>query len=151
MAHQPESARFQAPFGPALEAYEKMTGVSLTQHPLAIKLQSCDSVDAITGLLQDQAQAFGHLQGSHRIMKSLKTIVSILSKLSSADSRADALGLVRQKGLTTCPTTLTFIYRPSHLRRRYRLVWPSYSTYVPSSSSYVDGLMMSVWFSRPRA
>jgi len=95
MAHQSESAHFHALFEHALQAYEKMTGVSLTQHPLAIKLQSCDTVDSITGLLQDQAQAFSHLQGSHRIMKSLKTTVSILSKLSSADSRADAIGLVR--------------------------------------------------------
>jgi len=117
MAHQSESTRFQAPFGPALEAYEKTAGVSLTQHPLAIKLQSCDSVDAITGLLQDQAQPFSHLQGSHRIMKSLKATVSILSKLSFATSRADALGSVRQKGLMACLTSLTFIYRHTHLRR----------------------------------
>ena len=151
MTHQSESARFQALFGPALQAYEKMAGVSFTQHPLAIKLQSCDSVDAITGLLQDQAQAFSHLQGSHRIMKSLKTTVSILSKLSSAASRANPLGSVRQKGLTACLTSLTFIYRHPHLRRRFRLVSLSYSTYVPSSSSYIDGLVTSVWFSRPRA
>jgi len=151
MAHQSESARSQTLFGPALEAYEKTAGVSLTQHPLAIKLQSCDSVDAITGLLQDQAHAFRNLQGSHRIMKSLKTTVSILSKLSSAASRADALDSVRKKGLMACLPSLTFIYRHSHLRRRYRLVWQSYSTYVPSSSSYVHGLVTSVWFSRPRA
>src|SRR5579863_6621645 len=72
MAHQPESARFQALFEPALQAYEKNAGISLTQHPLAIKLQNCDSVEAITGLLQDQAHAFRHLQGSNKIMKSIK-------------------------------------------------------------------------------
>ena len=95
MAHQSESARFQAIFEPALQAYEKKTGVSLAQHPLANKLQSCDTVEAITGLLQDQARVFGHFQGSDKIMQSLKTIVSILSKLSSAASLADAFGLVR--------------------------------------------------------
>jgi len=95
MAHQSESSRFQALFGPALQAYEKIAGVSLTQHPLAIKLQSCDSVDAITGLLQDQAHAFRHLQGSDKIMKTLKATVSILSKLSSAASLTDAFGPVR--------------------------------------------------------
>jgi len=67
----------------------------LAQHPLAIKLQNCGSVEAITGLLQDQACAFGDLQGSDKIMKSIKTTVSILSKLSSAASLADAFGLVR--------------------------------------------------------
>jgi len=99
MAHQSESARFQALIEPTLQAYERTAGVSLTQHPLAIKLQSCDSVEAITGLLQDQAQAFEDLQGSDKIMKSLRTIVSILSKFSSAASLADAFHLVRQKAL----------------------------------------------------
>ena len=102
MAHQSEFARFQALFEPALQAYEKTAGVSLTHHPLAIKLQSCDSVEAITGLLQDQAQTFKDLQGSDKIMISLKTTVSILSKLSSAAFFADAFGLVRRKGFMAC-------------------------------------------------
>ena len=121
MAHQSESARFQALFEPALQAYEQTTGVSLTQHPLAVKLQSCESVEAITGLLQDQAQAFRDLQGSDKIMESIKTIVSILSKLSSAASLAcvvHAFGLVRQKGLMASLTSLTFIHRHSHQPRR---------------------------------
>ena len=99
MAHRPESARFQALFEPALQAYEKKTGVSLAQHPLAIKLQNCDSVEAITGLFQDQARAFRGLKGSDKIMKSIKATVSILSKRSSAASLADAFGLVRQQEL----------------------------------------------------
>ena len=141
MAHQSES---QALFQSALQAYQKRTGVSLAQHPLAIKLQSCHTVEAITGLLQDQAQAFRHLQGSDKIMKSLKTTLSILSKLSSAASLADAFDLVRQKALVVCLTSLTIIYRHSHLPRRYKLVSQSYLTYVLFSSSGVDGLVMSV-------
>ena len=99
MAHQSESARFQALFEPALQAYEKKVGVSFAQHPLAIKLQSCDTVEAITGLLEGQAQAFVHLQGSDKIMRSIKVTVSILSKISSAASLADTFGLVRKKAL----------------------------------------------------
>ena len=144
MAHQSESTRFQVLFESALQAYQKKTGVSLAQHPLAIKLQSCDTVDAITGLLQDQAQAFRDLQGSDKIMKSLKTTVPILSKLSSAASLTDTFGLVRQKGLMACLTSLNFIHRHSHLPRRYRHVSLSYLTYVPFSSSYVDGLVTSM-------
>jgi len=116
MAHQSESTRFQALFEPALQAYEKKAGVSLAQHPLAIKLQSCDTVEAITGLFQDQAQAFAHLQGSDKIMKSIRITVPILSKFSSAASFADAFGLVRRNGFS-CVTSLTFVYRHSHLRR----------------------------------
>ena len=144
MAHQSESARLQALFEPALQAYEKKAGVSLTQHPLAIKLQICDSVEAIIGLLQDQAQAFRELQGCDKIMKSLKTTVSILSKLSSAASLIDTFGLVRQNGPMTHLTSLTLIYRHFHLRRRYRLVSLSYLTCVPFSNSFVDGLVTSM-------
>ena len=97
MAHQPQSARFQALFEPALQAYEKKAGVSLTQHPLAIKLQNCDSVEAVTGLFQDQARDFMDLQRSDKIMKSITATVSILSKLSSAASLANAFDLVRQQ------------------------------------------------------
>jgi len=107
MAHQSESARLRAFFEPALQAYEKRTGVSLAQHPLSIKLQNCDSVEAITGLFQDQARAFGDLQGSDKIMKSIRTTVSILSNLSSTHSLADVFGLVRQQDLMVCFTSLT--------------------------------------------
>jgi hypothetical protein len=94
MAHQSESVRFQTIFEPALQAYEKKTGVSLTHHPAAVKLQSCDTVEAITGLFQDQARAFSHFQGSDKIMKSIKTTVSTLSEITSAASFAEAFGLV---------------------------------------------------------
>ena len=139
MAHQSESARFQALIEPALQAYEKKAGVSFAEHPLAIILQSCDTVEAIIGLLQDQAQAFRDLQGSDKIMKSIRATVSILSKILSTASLADAFGPVRQKALIACLTSLTFlIYRHSHLPRRYRLVSLSYLMYVPFSSSGVD-------------
>ena len=100
MAHQSESSRLQTLFEPALPSYEKKAGVSLAQHPLAIKLQTCESVEAITGLLQDQAQAFRHFQGYDKIMDSISTIVLILSKISSTASLAlaDSFGPVRQKG-----------------------------------------------------
>ena len=107
MAHQPESTRFQTLFEPALQAYEIKTGVSLAQHPLAINFQNCDSVEAIPGLLRDQAQAFVDLQGSDRIVKSIKKTVSVLSKFSSAASLADAFDPVRRQELVTCFTSLT--------------------------------------------
>jgi hypothetical protein len=102
-----ESSRFQAFFEPALQAYEKKTGISLARHPLAIKLQNTDSVEAIVAILQDQAQAFRDFQGSDKIMRSLKATVSILSKLSSAASLVDAFGPVRQQELVACFTPLT--------------------------------------------
>jgi len=144
MAHQSESAHLRALFKPALQAYDERLGVSLLQHPLAIILQSCDTIEAITGFLQDQAQTFRDLRGSDKIMVSIKSTVSILSKISLGASLADAFDLVRQKGLMACLTSLTFIYRHCHLRRQYMLVSLSYLTYVLYSSSYVDGLVTSV-------
>ena len=58
MSEQSGSARFQELFESALRAYEKKTGITLSRHPLAMKLQTCDSVEGITALLQDQAKGF---------------------------------------------------------------------------------------------
>ena len=105
MAHQSEPPRFQTLFETALRAYEEKAGISLTEHPFVLKLQSCDTVEAITAIFQDQAQGFSDRQGSDEIMKSIKTTVSILSKLFSASSLADAFGLVRHSALTVSPTS----------------------------------------------
>jgi hypothetical protein len=97
MTDQSRSAHFQVLFEPALRAYERKTGITLAQHPLAVKLQSCHSVDDVTVLLQAQAKAFSDFQTNDRITKAIKTTVSILNPLSDAASLADAVGLVRQK------------------------------------------------------
>ena len=102
MTDQSGSAHFQALFESALQAYERKTGFTLAQHPLAVKLQSCDSVEAITALLQAQAQAFSDFHASGRIMRSIKVIVSVLSLLSNAAPFADAVGLVRRNALIAC-------------------------------------------------
>ena len=141
MTHRPESVRFQALLEHALEMYEKKAGVSLTEHPLAIKLQNCDSVEAITGILQDQARAFGDLQGSDKMMKSIRTTVSVLSKISSAASLADAFGVVRQQELVARFVPLTVSYSYLNPRKPYKRVSPSYLMYVPFSGSYEDSLV----------
>ena len=87
-------AHFRDLFDDAFRAYEKETGINLANHPLAVKLQGCDSVEAITALLQDQAKDF---KKSEKITKSIKSIVSILTPLSLAASLPDAVGLVCQK------------------------------------------------------
>ena len=98
MGDQSGSTRFRAPFESALEAYEKKTGITLAEHPLALQLQSCHSVEDITTLVQDQASAFGEFRGKDRIMKSIKSTASILATLSATASFGDAIGLVRHKG-----------------------------------------------------
>ena len=104
MADQSGPTHLQAPFESALRAYEKKTGITLAEHPLAVQIQSCDSVESITTtLLQGELQAFNIFQESDRIVKSIKMIVSNLTTLSVTASLGDALGLVRQKALMGLP------------------------------------------------
>jgi len=103
MAGQSGSARFQALFESALQVYERKTGITLVQHPLAADLQNCHSIDDITTLLQGRAQAFSDLRERDRMMEAIKTTVSILTPLSDANFLADTVGLVCQKAPMACP------------------------------------------------
>ena len=85
------SVSFQSLLESALSRYEKKTGVTLSQNPLAFQLQSCNSVEDFNKLLQDKAKG---IRESERITKSMKTIVSVLTPLSSVASISDAVGLV---------------------------------------------------------
>ena len=104
MTEQCGSSRFQVLFESALQAYQEKTGITLSRHPLAMKLQSCDSVEDITALLQGQAKGF---KKSDKIIRSVETIVSILTPLSFAASLPDTVGLVRHEALMSCFISLT--------------------------------------------
>ena len=80
----------------ALHAYEKMAGVILTEHPLAVELQSCHSVESSTTLLKYEAQSFGDPLAIDRIISPIERIVSMLFALSSTNL-GGADSLVRQK------------------------------------------------------
>jgi hypothetical protein len=85
-------SRLQVLFEAALKDYESQTGIVLAKHPLAEKLQGCDSVESITAVLDKQTQAFVEFRGRDKIMKPLKNSLSVLLKLSA---NADLIGLVR--------------------------------------------------------
>jgi hypothetical protein len=97
MSDQSGLSQLRTLFGSALEDYEKQTNISLVEHPLATQLSSCHSVESISSLLQDQARAFSELRGSDRMLKSIKSIVSFLYKLSTTPAFGDNIGPVRQK------------------------------------------------------
>jgi len=92
MANQSGSVSYQRRFESALLRYEKTTGVTLSRHPFALQLQSYDSVEDFNKLLQNRAK---DVRESDRITKPMKTIVSILTPLSSVASLPDPVGLVR--------------------------------------------------------
>ena len=94
MADQIVFAHFQALFDSALQVYKRQTGITLANHFLMAQLDSCRTVEDITALFQRQAEAVGgDLQARNRIIKSIKTTVSILTPLHVA------VGLVRQNAL----------------------------------------------------
>jgi hypothetical protein len=104
MADHLGSVHFQALFESALQGYMKETGITLAEHPLAVQLQSCNSVESIDNLVQGQAQAFSNFQESDRITKSIKTAVSKLTTLSAtAFLGRDTFRLVRQNSLMSLP------------------------------------------------
>jgi hypothetical protein len=106
MADHSGYCRFRALFESALQSYEKKTGITLAEHPLAPQVQSFHTVESITAVLEAQVLAFGDLRGSDRVMTSIKSTLSILARLSSAASLGDAIGLVRRNILMACFTAL---------------------------------------------
>jgi len=82
---QPSSSSFHGLFNAALQDYENQTKTKLVEHPLAKKLEACDSVDSITAILQEQAQVFGGFRGDDgKIAKSLRSSVDVLYTLSNS-------------------------------------------------------------------
>jgi len=97
MGDQSASTHVQTLFEPALQAYERKTGVALSTHPLTGQLQDCHTVESITTLLQGQARDFSDLRRNDRLMKVIKSVTSILSTLSATSALGESTGLVRQK------------------------------------------------------
>jgi hypothetical protein len=127
MAGPSGSPHFQALFESALQAYQAKTGITLAEHALAVQLQNCNTVESIATLVQSQAQAFSDYQECDRIMKSIKTIVSILTSLSAAAPLANAVGLVRQVAMVVRFTFLTLFFAAIPTRKS-NTGWSRYPT-----------------------
>lgn len=88
------SSRLQDLFEAALNDYEKKTGIALDKHPLAKELQNCDSVESVTAVLNRQTQSFTEFREKDKILKPLKSTLSILHKISAAARFGEVVGLV---------------------------------------------------------
>ena len=102
MSDQLTSSPFETLFVEALREYEKQTGIPLAEHPLAEQFQNCQSVDSVTTLLQEQTRAFSDFRGTDKIMKSLKSLVSALSRVSAIATIGYDIGLVYSRLLIWC-------------------------------------------------
>ena len=81
------SSRFQAIFQAALKSYQKQTKKDLLAHPLASRLQDCDSTTAILTVLQDQVREFDESHsGDERLTKWLSPTINVLCVFSATIS-----------------------------------------------------------------
>jgi len=79
IASSSSSSNFQSIFNAALQAYEKKTKCKLFTHPLASRLQSCDSPTAILSVLEDLIQQFDRRRRSdERLSNWLNPTVNVL-------------------------------------------------------------------------
>jgi hypothetical protein len=94
MNDQSGFSRLQVLFESALQDYENQTGIALAKHPLADKLQNCDSVESVTAIFHEQTQAFNDFREKDEVLKPLRKTVSVLCKLSATADLGRGIGLV---------------------------------------------------------
>ena len=103
----------------ALSKYKEETGGGLLEHPLAKEMERCDSVSAITAILQGQAKEFKRFKDGHRLVKWISPTVDALSTFS------ETLGGVASIVRPGNPVRSHFKYILMLLRRRSPLQVPS--------------------------
>jgi fungal STAND N-terminal Goodbye domain len=95
MTDQSGSSNLRVLFEAALEDYKRQTGIELAKHPLAERLQDCNSVESVTAILREQAQDFKEFREKDKVLNPLKRILIVLNILPSAADFAQDVGLVR--------------------------------------------------------
>ena len=86
MTDQSGPSHFQEIFEAAFQDFEKQTGKTLANHPLAEKLQSCDSVESVTAVLREQTETSSEIRGKDKVLKPLKNVLSVLNRIFSASN-----------------------------------------------------------------
>ena len=99
---------FKALFDAALQDYKNKTGDTLTNHPIAKQIETCESVNSITAILQEQARSFCESrENDGKLMKAINTSVDVLCAPSISSALSVAIGLaVRRKSLIRLPLSL---------------------------------------------
>src|ERR1700761_3779171 len=99
-------SNIQSLFETALKEYEKQAGTNLLDSHLITRLQSCNSVDEISTVLQEHTQTFHKFRGSDgRVISWLKRTIHVLHTLSTSSVLGAGVGLVRYKLFAlTCPS-----------------------------------------------
>ena len=88
------TSNFQLIFSTALKAYERRTKTDILTHPLASRLQACNSPSSILAVLQDQVEDFAQARSSDEsLTKWLNPTINVLLAFSA--TLGDGVSLVR--------------------------------------------------------
>ena len=82
MSDQSGSSHLRVLLDAALEDYKQQTGIELAKHPLAERLQDCNSIESVTVVLREHAQNFKEFREKDRLLKPLKKVLTVLHMLS---------------------------------------------------------------------
>ncbi|KAI9511653.1 hypothetical protein F5148DRAFT_263352 [Russula earlei] len=92
MASTTASATFQSILNAAFDGYANQTGIDLTNHPTADKLQHCHSPEDILHLLLERETAFKDYRDKHRkLIDTLRPIVQVIHAFSGILGEAACL------------------------------------------------------------
>jgi hypothetical protein len=161
------SSTFRILFDAALQDYKDKAGNTLTDHPIAKQLETCESVSSITTILQEQARRFREFrENDGTLVKALNSSVDVLCAPSISSALNEAIGLVvRRKSIYQCtlflmastaiPACKSSIHWLRHLTRRMSLFLRSdphislTSDFPRRSKTCVLATMHWLTFSRP--
>src|SRR6267154_1541276 len=108
------SSNFQLVFNNALKAYKKRTKNDLLAHPLANRLEACDTTSSILAVLREQVQEPNESQSNS--MKWLGPTVNVLHAFS--ETLGEGVSSVCFKTWICPRSTVSYLFhRHSHLPR----------------------------------
>jgi len=140
MSQASSSSSFRSLFDAALQDYTSQTGTRLEGHRFATQFETCSSVESISSILQEHAQAFHEFRGEGgKIIKALKSTVHILYTFSIGAVFSEGLSLVRLKMLiaSVFPSNVYSIAIPTCKGNICRLRGLAHSTSIsPSPLTY---------------
>ena len=129
------SSNFDSLFNVALENYSKQTGKDLRNHPLADRIDNCDSADSILDILQEQSLAFDESRkGDTKLFNWIRHGVNVLHALSVNEvlSESSLVSLVLHHSFRVPELSVPRCFRP---QRRFSPLSGSFYPCVSSSLS----------------
>ena len=121
------SSNFRLIFDNALKTYQKRTKKDLLAHPLADRLESCDSASDVLTVLREQVQELNESQ--HSFTKWLDPTVNVLHAFS--ETLGEGIGSVCIRKNELVRDQLILFDRYSHLQRWSLSDWASFFRCVP--------------------